>query len=450
MQKKTLVEIIELLNKKQVSSEEVVSGCLKQIEKNTHLNALNYVNSKDALNSAKKIDERRQKGEKLGLLAGVPIVLKDNICVQGIPTTCSSKMLQNFVPQYTATVVTKLLAEDAIIIGKANMDEFAMGSSNETSFTGKVLNPIDNEYVPGGSSGGSAASIAANFAYAALGSDTGGSIRQPAAFCGVVGVKPTYGAVSRYGVVAFASSLDQVGPITKTAQDAALIFKIISGKDELDITSCGNSNLKLNHVKNIMNQELKKLENQGAEIIELSMRTLEYAMPTYNVLASAEAASNLSRFDGIKYGYRSENFDDLLSIYFKSRSEGFGYEVKRRILLGNYMLTSGCFEKYYKKAQKVQSLIKNTFLQAFEKCDLIVTPTSATPAFKFGEKQNDKVAMALSDIFTVPVNIAGNAAISIPAGNSSKGLPIGLQIIAPHFREQLMFDAAQAYERLSK
>ena len=473
MHKKTLIEIIDLLNKKQVSSEEVVRGCLNQIEKNSHLNALNYVNSKDALESAKKIDKRLQKGEKLGLLAGVPIVLKDNICVQGIPTTCSSKMLQNFVPQYTATVVRKLLEQDAIIIGKANMDEFAMGSSNETSYKGKVLNPVNNEYVPGGSSGGSAASIAADFAYAALGSDTGGSIRQPAALCGVVGVKPTYGTVSRYGVVAFASSLDQVGPITKTAQDAALIFKIISGKDELDTTSCGDSNLKLNQdfsfkgrkigipkeffdqitdndVKNTMNQELKKLENQGAEIIELSMRTLEYAIPTYNVLASAEAASNLSRFDGIKYGYRSENFDDLLSIYFKSRSEGFGYEVKRRILLGNYMLTSGCFEKYYKKAQKVQSLIKNTFLQAFEKCDLIVTPTSATPAFKFGEKQNDKVAMALSDIFTVPVNIAGNAAISIPAGNSSKGLPIGLQIIAPHFREQLMFDAAQAYERLSK
>lgn len=472
---KTLTEIIELLNKKEVSSVEVVSACLDNIEKNAHLNALNYVNKEGALKRAREIDEKRAKGEKLGLLAGVPVIVKDNICTEGMPTTCSSKILENFVPEYNATVVNKLLDEDAIIIGKANMDEFAMGSSNETSYTGKVLNPYNNEYVPGGSSGGSAASVAANLAYAALGSDTGGSIRQPASLCGVVGVKPTYGTVSRYGLIAFASSLDQIGPITKTSEDALLMCKVISGQDEHDSTSyCGQySELKLNHdfsfkgkkiaipkeffdlisdkdVKNVMDLQLKKLEAEGAEIIEMSMKALEYAIPVYYILSSAEATSNLARFDGIKYGYRSENAEDLISIYYKSRSEGFGDEVQRRIMLGNYVLSSGFFDAYYKKAQKVQTLIKNTFVKAFEKCDLIITPTSPTPAFKFGEKQGDVVSMYLSDIFTVPVNIAGNCAISIPAGLSSKGLPIGLQIIAPHFGDQLMFDAAQKFERLAK
>lgn len=475
MHTKTLTEVIKLLNQKKASSVEVVSSCLNNIEKNAHLNALNYVNSKKALEQAKIIDEKKMKGEKMGLLAGVPLVVKDNFCTEDIPTTCSSKMLQNFIPQYNATVVNKLLAEDAIIIGKANMDEFAMGSSNETSYTGKVLNPHNNEYVPGGSSGGSAVSVAANFAYAALGSDTGGSIRQPASLCGVVGVKPTYGTVSRYGLIAFASSLDQIGPITKTVEDATLMTKIISGKDTLDSTSfCDDyPELKLNQdfsykgkkigipkeffdlitdqdVKKLMQRHLKKLEDEGAEIIEMSMKALEYAIPTYYILSSAEATSNLARFDGIKYGYRSEKFDDLISLYYRSRSEGFGEEVQRRIMLGNYVLSSGYFDAYYKKAQKVQTLIKNTFNIAFEKCDLIITPTSPTPAFKFGEKQGDIVAMYLSDIFTVPVNIAGNCAISIPAGLSSKGLPIGLQIIAPHFKEQLMFDAAQEFERLAK
>lgn len=475
MQKKTLTEIIKLLENKEVSSCEVVTSCLDNIQKNAHLNALNYVNSQKAIEQAKKIDQKRAKGDKLGLLAGVPIVLKDNICTEGMPTTCSSKMLQNFVPQYNATVVNKLLEQDAIIIGKANMDEFAMGSSNETSYTGKVLNPYNNDYVPGGSSGGSAASVAANLAYAALGSDTGGSIRQPASLCGVVGVKPTYGTVSRYGLIAFASSLDQIGPITKTVEDATLMTKLISGNDELDSTSfCDDyPELKLNQdfsykgkkigipkeffdiisdrdVKDVMGKHLKKLESEGAEIIEMSMKALEYAIPTYYILSSAEATSNLARFDGIKYGYRSTDFDDLLSVYYKSRTEGFGAEVQRRIMLGNYVLSSGYFDAYYKKAQKVQTLISNTFVKAFQKVDLIITPTSPTPAFKFGEKQGDVVAMYLSDIFTVPVNIAGNCAISIPAGLSSKGLPIGLQIIAPHFKDQLMFDAGQEFERLAK
>lgn len=473
MNTKTLLEIKQLLEEKKISSTEVIKSCLDNIQKNKHINALNYINADQALAQAQEIDQKRTRGETVGALAGVPIILKDNICTQGIPTTCSSKILENFVPPYNATVVNKLLAQDAIILGKANMDEFAMGSSNLSSYTGPVRNPYNNDYVSGGSSGGSSASIAANFAYAALGSDTGGSIRQPASFCGVVGVKPTYGTVSRYGVVALSSSYDQVGPITRTVQDAAFMTQVISGYDELDNISYRGEYpdltidsdfsykgkkigipkeffemVKDQDVKAIMQKQLKKLSDEGAEIIEMSMKALEYAIPVYYVLGCAEAASNLGRFDGIKYGYRSENFDDLIDIYFKSRTEGFGKDVKLRILIGNYVLSKGNYDVYFKKAQKVQTLIKQEFDQAFEKCDLIITPTTPTRAFKINSDQDDNEARHMADVFTAPVNIAGNAAISIPAGLSSQGLPIGLQIIVPSFSDKLMFDAAYAFERI--
>lgn len=473
MHTKTLTEIIKLLEEKKVSTVEVVKSCLDQIEKNKHLNALNYVDAEGALKKAQEIDSRRSKGEKIGKLQGAPVIIKDNICTQGLPTTCSSKMLYNFIPPYNATVVEKLLEQDAIILGKSNMDEFAMGSSNLSSYTGPVLNPHNTDYVPGGSSGGSAAAMAANLGYAALGSDTGGSIREPASFCGVVGVKPTYGAVSRHGVVALSSSYDQVGPITKNVEDAALVMQIIGGYDEHDnisyrgeypdLTIDKNFSYKGKKigvpkefldmiqdqdVKAVMDRSLKQLSSEGAEIIELSMKTLEYAIPVYYVLGYAEAASNLARFDGIKYGYRTESFDDLMDIYFKSRTEGFGKGVKLRILIGNYVTAKGNFDAYFKKAQQVQTLIRQEFDRAFEKCDLIITPTTPAPAFKIKQDQEDVKIKYMSDAFVVPVNIAGNAAISVPAGVSGKGLPIGLQIIAPWYGEKLMFDAAYAFERI--
>lgn len=473
MHTKSLTEIIRLLQSKEVSSVEVTNNCLNIINQNKHLNALNFVNSQNALQQAEAIDKRRAKGDKVGILGGAPVVIKDNICTVGMSTTCSSKILQNFIPEYNATVIEKLIAEDAVIIGKANMDEFAMGSSNETSFTGPVRNPNNTDYVPGGSSGGSAASVASFMAYAALGSDTGGSIRQPASLCGIVGVKPTYGTVSRYGLIAFASSLDQIGTLTRTVNDSAIMMKIISGNDPKDLTSFkGNypdynidENFSFKGKKigvpieflNLIEDEdvlkttkkaIADLKAAGAEIIEMSMKALEYAIPAYYILSSAEATSNLARFDGIKYGYRSGEYKDLIDLYYKTRSEGFGAEVKRRIMLGNYVLSSGYFDAYYKKAQKVQTLIKNAFDKAFEKCDLILTPTSPTPAFKFGAKKDDIVAMYLSDIFTVPVNIAGNAAISVPAGKNAEGLPIGIHFIAPNMGEKLMFNAARGFERI--
>jgi aspartyl-tRNA(Asn)/glutamyl-tRNA(Gln) amidotransferase subunit A len=474
MYTKTLNEIIKLLEEKQVSTVEVVKSCLDNIEKNKHLNALNYLCAEDALKKAEEIDARRARGEKIGKLAGAPILIKDNICTEGIPTTCSSKMLHNFIPPYNATVVEKLLAEDAIIIGKTNMDEFAMGSGNLSSYTGIVRNPHNTDYVPGGSSGGSAAAMAAHLAYAALGTDTGGSIREPASYCGVVGVKPTYGAVSRHGVIALSSSYDQVGPITKDVQDAALMMQIISGHDEQDnITyhwDCSNlaaldkdfsfkgkkvgvpkefmEMIKDADVKAVMQNTLDKLSSEGAEIVELSMKTLTYAIPVYYVFGYAEAASNLARFDGIRYGYRTEKFDDLMDIYFKSRTEGLGRDVKLRILIGNYVTAKGNFNAYFRKAQKVQTLIKKDFERAFEKCDIILTPTTPAPAFKIDADQEDVEIKYTSDAFVVPVNIAGNAAISVPGGFSSKGLPIGLQFIAPYYSEKFMFDAAYAFERI--
>ncbi|NLC16360.1 MAG: Asp-tRNA(Asn)/Glu-tRNA(Gln) amidotransferase subunit GatA [Clostridiales bacterium] len=473
MHTKTLKEIISLLEKKEVSCVEVVKSCLDNIEKNKHLNALNYVNAGNAIKQAREIDARRARGEKVGAMAGAPIIIKDNICTEGIPTTCSSKMLENFIPIYNATVIEKLLAEDAIILGKANMDEFAMGSSNLSSYTGPARNPYNSEYVSGGSSGGSCASVSANLAYAALGSDTGGSIRQPASYCGVVGVKPTYGTVSRHGLIALSSSFDQIGPITKNVEDAAFMTQIISGYDERDNISYRGEypSLEIDQdftfkgkkigvpkefldmildqdVKALMREQLAKLSGEGAQIIEMSMKTLKYAIPVYYVLGCAEAASNLARFDGIKYGYRSTEFEDLIDIYFKSRTQGFGKDVKLRILVGNFALSKGNFDAYFKKAQKVQTLIKQELDQAFQKCDLIITPTTPTPAFKINQDQEDAQSRYICDAFTAPVNIAGIAAISVPAGFSSKGLPIGLQIIAPSLGEKLMFDAAYAFERM--
>lgn len=472
MHKKSLIEIASLIAQKKVSSVEVTKNVLSEIEKNADLNVFTYVNKEGALAAAEAVDKKIANGEKVGKLAGVPIIIKDNICIEGIPCTCSSKMLENFKPPFNAVVIDKLLAEDAVIIGKANMDEFAMGSSNETSYFGPVKNPYDKERVSGGSSGGSAAGVAAYLGYAALGTDTGGSIRQPSALCGIVGIKPTYGTVSRRGAVAFASSLDQIGPLARNVSDAALMLKIISGHDELDSTSYKGKyptydidanfsykGLKIGiplefmamlqdgELKQTFNLAVEKLKDNGAEIIELSMKPLEYAIPAYYILSSAEAASNLARFDGIKYGFRADKFEDMTDIYFKSRSQGFGDEVKRRIMLGNFVLSSGYFDAYYKKAQRVQTLIKEEFNKAFSKCDLILTPTSPSTAFKIGEKQNDAISMYLSDVFTVSVNIAGNAAISVPCGFVNN-LPFGIQFIAPHFEEDRMLSAAFLYEKV--
>jgi aspartyl-tRNA(Asn)/glutamyl-tRNA(Gln) amidotransferase subunit A len=388
-----------------------------------------------------------------------------------MPTTCSSKILKGYVPPYNATVIEKLNEAGAVILGKTNMDEFAMGSSNETSCNGNVLNPRDKTRVPGGSSGGSAASVAGDLAFGALGSDTGGSIRQPAALCGIVGLKPTYGVVSRYGLIAFGSSLDQIGPMTKTVEDAAILLNAICGYDRKDSTSQnidypdytkalkgGVKGLKIGvpkeyfgdgldkNVKDPVKDAIKTFEKGGAEIVDVSLPCTDVGLSVYYIIACAEAASNLARFDGIKYGYRADNYDDLIDLYVKTRSEGFGAEVKRRIMLGNYVLSSGYYDAYYKKALKVRTLIKKDFAEAFEKCDLILGPTSPCTAFKFGEKNEDPLCMYMSDVYTVNINIAGIPAISIPCGKAGTDMPVGLQLSAKPFDESKIFRAAQYFE----
>ncbi len=406
-------------------------------------------------------------------LSGMPLAVKDNICTDGVPTTCSSRMLQNFVPPYDATVINRLRAQDYVLLGKTNLDEFAMGSSTENSAFGPSRNPWNLQCVPGGSSGGSAAAVAAEECVAALGSDTGGSIRQPAAFCGVVGLKPTYGRVSRYGLVAFASSLDQIGPITKNVSDAAFLLGAIAGHDPLDSTSIDRP--VPDYLKALQKRDLKRLRvgvpveffaegldpevdravrsaieelsHLGAEVKEIRLPRTDAAVAVYYVVATAEASSNLARFDGVKFGFRAKETKDLLDLYIKTRQEGFGPEVKRRIMLGTYVLSAGYYDAYYGKAQAVRTLVCQDFEAAFKEVDVIVTPTAPTPAFKLGEKSEDPLQMYLSDIFTISVNLAGLPAISLPCGFSRAGLPIGLQLIGRAFEEETVLRAAHAYEQ---
>lgn len=467
--------LLRLLERGEVSAEEIISSFLKRVEEvEADLNALISLFKEDSLSQAKRIDRMRGKGERLGRLVGIPIAVKDNICIKGKRTTCGSRILSDFISPYDATVVERLKKEGAIILGKTNMDEFAMGSSNETSFFGPVKNPFDRERVPGGSSGGSAAAVSSGEATMAMGSDTGGSVRLPASFCGVVGFKPTYGLVSRFGLVAFASSLDQIGPITRDVEDCALLMEVIGGYDPRDSTSIdlpmpdfvsglrkGIKGLKLGlpkeyfppgidpAVRSALNKAIDQLSVEGVEIEDISLPHTDKAIATYYILADAEASSNLARYDGARYGYRAQDVGELLYMYNRSRDEGFGDEVKRRIMLGTYVLSSGYYDAYYLHAQKARTLIRRDFEDAFMRCDLLLTPTSPTPAFKLGEKIDDPLTMYLSDIFTVTVNLAGLPSISIPCGKTIDGLPIGMQIIGPPLADDEVLRLAYAYEQLS-
>ncbi|UOE60298.1 Asp-tRNA(Asn)/Glu-tRNA(Gln) amidotransferase subunit GatA [Priestia filamentosa] len=465
-------ELHGLLHKKEVRVEELVNESYKRIgEVDEKVGAFLTLDKEKAHAYAKELDEAIGTKDEFGLLFGMPIGVKDNIVTKGLRTTCGSKMLDNFNPIYDATVVERLRAAESVTIGKINMDEFAMGSSNENSALKVTRNPWDLNRVPGGSSGGSAAAVAAGEVPFALGSDTGGSIRQPAAFCGVVGLKPTYGRVSRYGLVAFASSLDQIGPITRNVEDNAFLLQAISGVDKMDATSANVEvpdflssltgdvkGLKIAVPKEYLaegvNEEvrqsvldaLKVLEAQGATWEEVSLPHSKYALATYYLLSSSEASANLARFDGVRYGHRTDNAENLIEMYKQTRSEGFGDEVKRRIMLGTFALSSGYYDAYYKKAQQVRTLIKKDFEDVFEKYDVIVGPTTPTPAFKIGENVNDPLTMYANDILTIPVNLAGVPGISVPCGFSN-GLPLGLQIIGKHFDESTVYRVAHAFEQ---
>jgi aspartyl-tRNA(Asn)/glutamyl-tRNA(Gln) amidotransferase subunit A len=467
----TIRELAEKLRRKEVSSKEATLCCLERMEK-SDLNAMNYRAREQALAAAEEADKKLASGDCVSPLFGVPITIKDNICTDDMPTTCSSRMLENHMSPFDATVVNKLRDCGAVILGKANMDEFAMGSSNETSYFGKVLNPHNKEYVPGGSSGGSAAAVAAGLCYGALGSDTGGSIRQPASYCGVVGLKPTYGSVSRFGCVAYASSFDQIGPLTKDVYDNALMFNAICGYDKMDSTSLNIAypdytralkgdvrGLKIGvpkefmthprleeNIKQRVNEAIEVFERGGAEVMEISLPHTEVALSVYYIVSCAEADSNLARFDGVKYGFRAENYRDLTDMYIKTRSQGFGEEVKRRLMLGNYMLRSDNYERYYIQALKVRALIKSDTDKAFEQCDVILGPTAPTASFKLGEKTDDPVRMHQMDIYTVYANLTGIPAISVPCGKSAIGLPIGLQLMAPRLGEERIYNAAYFFE----
>ena len=453
---------IKKIKQGEISLVENVNLFLERIEENKHLNAYNFTFNEEAKKQAEKI-QKKIKEDNHGKLAGLVIAIKDVLSIENKSTTCSSKILKDFKALYTATAVQKLIDEDAIIIGKTNCDEFAMGSSNENSAFGNVLNPVDNERVPGGSSGGSAAVVAANLCDASLGTDTGGSIRQPAAFCGVYGLKPTYGRVSRYGLTAFASSFDTIGPFANNVENIAAILEVISGIDKHDSTSYNISvpdfsqDLNLNgmkpkigiakeyfaeglspEIKTSIEELIDKLKNEGFEVINIDLPLNDYTIATYYILTTAEASSNLARYDGARYGYRSQDNQALIDMYKLSRSEGFGEEVKRRIMLGTYVLSAGYYDAYYRKAQKVRRLIKNDFDKAFNKVDLILTPTSPTTAFKIGEKSSDPLEMYLSDIYTTSANLAGIPGINIPAAKSSEGLPIGVQLLANQFDESTL------------
>ena len=464
----SLTEIVKLVKLKKVSSLELTNHYIKNIEKGKKLNCFITTCFDETIKNSKTFDAKKNYDS---LLPGIPIAVKDLFCTKDVKTTAGSKILENFVPTYESTVTSNLWKEGAILLGKLNCDEFAMGSSNETSFFGNVINPIEKNLVPGGSSGGSSSALAASFTPATIGTDTGGSIRQPASFTGTVGLKPTYGLCSRWGIVAFASSLDQAGPMTKNVEDCALMLEAISSYDKKDSTSINKKkeNYSKNLNKNIkgmkigipkeyrvdnMPKEIEQLwskgidilKKSGVKIIDISLPHTKYALPTYYIVAPAEASSNLARYDGVKFGYRSNKGKNLIEMYENTRGEGFGDEVKRRVLIGTYVLSSGYYDAYYLKAQKVRKLIKKDFDNSFRKVDAILTPSTPSSAFKIGEKTSDPISMYLNDIFTVPVNLAGLPAISLPAGQDSKGRPLGLQLITNSLDEQRMLNIAFAIE----
>ena len=470
------IELIARLNRGDVTSVELTEVSLDAITaQDANIRAFLSTNADAAIAQAKAIDERRKAGQPVGKLAGLPIAIKDNMCTLGLKTTCASRILENFVPPYDAGVVEKLKAADAVIVGKTNLDEFAMGSSTENSAFQVTRNPWNLEHTVGGSSGGSAAAVAARMVPLSLGSDTGGSIRQPAGFCGVVGMKPTYGRVSRYGLIAYASSLDQIGPFATDVASAALLLEVISGHDDRDSTSVDRpvpeysqtvesapgrlTGLRVviarehfvegldREVEAAIKQSLDVYRSLGAEIVELSLPHSKYAIATYYLIAASEASSNLARFDGVHYGHRAAKFDNLIDMYSASRGEGFGAEVKRRIMLGTYALSAGYYDAYYLKALKVRRLIRRDFDAAFERCDVLASPIAPTPAFRLGELVNDPLAMYLSDIYTISANLAGIPGLSLCCGLSSNGLPIGLQLLAAPFEEEKLLRAARMFER---
>lgn len=469
----TVGELAAKLQKKELSSAEATKAYLQQIEnKEPDIGAYLTVTAEKALKQAAQVDKKRAAGETLPVLAGVPAGIKDNMCTKGTTTTCASRILENFIPPYDATVIRQLNNQQTVMLGKLNMDEFAMGSTTENSSFKPTHNPRDLSRVPGGSSGGSAAAVAAGEAAFALGSDTGGSIRQPAAFCGVVGLKPTYGAVSRYGLIAFASSLDQIGTLTKDVRDSAMIMNALAAHDPKDATSLehkwpdftdgikkGVKGLRValpkeyfgegvsREIKNAIRAAASRYEQLGAEIEEVTLPNMKYALPAYYVISSAEASSNLARFDGVRYGYRSKEYEDIDDLYKASRSEGFGKEVKRRIMLGSFALSAGYYDAYYKKALQVRTLVQQDFNRVFEKCDFILSPVAPTTAYKLGEKSGNPLEMYMGDVYTVPVNIAGIPALSLPCGTDSQGLPIGMQLIGKPFDEPLLYRAAYAFEQ---
>lgn len=469
----TAHELSDMLQNKKLSVVELTQAYLNRIDEiEPKVGSYITVSRSEALKQAERLQDEFDSGASLPPLAGIPAAIKDNMCTEGIPTTCASKILSNFIPPYNATVVEKLYEQKTVLLGKLNMDEFAMGGSTENSYYKQTKNPWNTARVPGGSSGGSAASVAGGEAVFALGSDTGGSIRQPAAFCGVVGMKPTYGAVSRYGLVAFASSLDQIGPLTRDVTDCALVLNAITGHDSMDSTSApieypDYTKALINNVKGMrigipkeyigegINAEVKKAVLEAAEVFmrlgaiceECSLPITEYAIPAYYLVSSAEASSNLARYDGIKYGFRAEKYTDLLDLYKQTRSEGFGPEVKRRIMLGTYALSSGYYDAYYKKALQVRTLIRKGFDDAFSKFDMVLGPTAPTTAYKIGEKADDPLAMYLGDIYTVSANIAGLPALVLPCGFDKEGLPVGLQLIGKPFDESLLLQAGYTFEQ---
>lgn len=469
----TAVELSKKIKAKEVTVMEATKAVLNQIEKiEDKINSYVTVDKEGALRRAEEVQKLIEEGKLTGPLAGVPVAIKDNMCTKGMLTTCSSKILENFYPTYTAQAVLNLEEAGVVIIGKANMDEFAMGSTTETSAYGPTKNPWNTEHVPGGSSGGSCSAVSANECFFALGSDTGGSIRQPSSFCGVTGIKPTYGTVSRYGLIAYGSSLDQIGPIAKDVTDCAVILETIASYDKKDSTSVARDDynftealvddvkgMKIGIPKDYFGEGLepevkesviaaaKELEKKGAIIEEFDLGLVDYAIPAYYVIAAAEASSNLARFDGVKYGYRSEDYNGLHSMYKKTRSEGFGPEVKRRIMLGSFVLSSGYYDAYYLKALRTKALIKQEFDKAFEKYDVILGPAAPTTAPRIGDSLSDPIKMYLGDIYTISVNLAGLPGISVPCGIDSKGLPIGLQLIGDCFKEKNIIRAAYAFEQ---
>lgn len=469
----TAVELAAAIKNKEVTVLEATEAVLAQIEaKEDKYNCYVTVNKEGALKQAQEVQKKIDEGELVGPLAGVPVAIKDNMCTKGLLTTCSSKILGNFIPTFSSEAVLNLQKAGAVILGKTNMDEFAMGSTTETSAFGETRNPWNPEHVPGGSSGGSAAAVAAHECFYALGSDTGGSIRQPASFCGVVGMKPTYGTVSRYGLIAYGSSLDQIGPLCKDVTDCATIMEVIASHDLKDSTSVEREDtdftsalvddvkgMKIGiprdyfgegldpEVKEAVLKAAEVLKEKGAVIEEFDLSLVEYAIPAYYTIAAAEASSNLERFDGIKYGYRTEEYEGLHNMYKKSRSEGFGPEVKRRIMLGSFVLSSGYYDAYYLKALRVKALIKKAFDEAFAKYDVILGPVAPTTAPKLGDSLSDPIKMYLGDIYTISVNLAGLPGISVPCGIDSKGLPVGLQLIGDCFHEKKLIQTAYAYEK---